>query len=336
MNKKRILLIATGGTIACKKSENGLTPEMDGKELLQYVKEVEQYSIVDTITLFFVDSTNINDYHWLKMAKTIEENYTKYDGFLICHGTDTMAYTACALSYLIQNNKKPIVITGSQKPINDIDTDGRRNLSNSILFACDERAYGVNIVFDGKVIAGTRAKKEYSKSFNAFSSINYPFIAVIQDNRIVFFIDDKYKLTLPLKFFHRLNNRVFLLKLIPGCDGNILSKILEDYDAVIVESFGVGGFPDKDNHSFYQAVKKAIEMGKVIVMATQVTHEGSDMEIYQVGKIIKEDFNLIEAFDMTLEATLTKTMWALANSQDIYQFRELFYSSINHDMLFQK
>ena len=336
MNKKRILLIATGGTIACKKSENGLTPEMDGKELLQYVKEVEQYSIVDTITLFFVDSTNINDYHWLKMAKTIEGNYTKYDGFVICHGTDTMAYTACALSYLIQNNKKPIVITGSQKPINDIDTDGRRNLSNSILFACDERAYGVNIVFDGKVIEGTRAKKEYSKSFNAFSSINYPFIAVIQDNRIVFFIDDKYKLTLPLKFFHRLNNRVFLLKLIPGCDGNILSKILEDYDAVIVESFGVGGFPDKDNHSFYQAVKKAIEMGKVIVMATQVTHEGSDMEIYQVGKIIKEDFNLIEAFDMTLEATLTKTMWALANSQDIYQFRELFYSSINHDMLFQK
>ena len=196
MNKKRILLIATGGTIACKKSENGLTPEMDGKELLQYVKEVEQYSIVDTITLFFVDSTNINDYHWLKMAKTIEDNYTKYDGFVICHGTDTMAYTACALSYLIQNNKKPIVITGSQKPINDIDTDGRRNLSNSILFACDERAYGVNIVFDGKVIAGTRAKKEYSKSFNAFSSINYPFIAVIQDNRIVFFIDDKYKLCL--------------------------------------------------------------------------------------------------------------------------------------------
>ena len=333
---KKLLLIATGGTIASKYTENGLSPQISSEELLSYVPSARDFCQIDTIQPFNLDSTNVCQEQWLILASLIEKKYEYYDGFVICHGTDTMAYTAAALSYLIQNNKKPIVITGSQKPINDIDTDGRRNLSNSILFACDERAYGVNIVFDGKVIAGTRAKKEYSKSFNAFSSINYPFIAVIQDNRIVFFIDDKYKLTLPLKFFHRLNNRVFLLKLIPGCDGNILSKILEDYDAVIVESFGVGGFPDKDNHSFYQAVKKAIEMGKVIVMATQVTHEGSDMEIYQVGKIIKEDFNLIEAFDMTLEATLTKTMWALANSQDIYQFRELFYSSINHDMLFQK
>ncbi|MGN1398720.1 MAG: asparaginase [Erysipelotrichaceae bacterium] len=334
--KKRILLIATGGTIACKSSENGLTPQMDGKELLQYVKEVQEYSIIDTVTLFFIDSTNINDYHWLKIAKTIEDNYQSYDGFVICHGTDTMAYTSCALSYLIQNNQKPIVITGSQKPINDIDTDGRRNLANSILFACDDRAYGVNIVFDGKVIAGTRAKKEYSKSFNAFSSINYPFVAIIQDNRIVFYIDDKATNSSEVKFYHRLNNKVFLLKLIPGCDGKIISTILNHYDGIIVESFGVGGFPDKDDHSFYKAIASAIKAGKIIVMATQVTHEGSDMAVYEVGKIIKENFNLIEAFDMTLEATVTKTMWALANSRDADQFRELFYSTINHDMLFQK
>ena len=184
-------------------------------------------------------------------------------------------------------------------------------------------------------MAGTRAKKEYSKSYNAFTSINFPKIAIIQDSRIVFFINDKDHIPYPLTFYHKLNPNVFLLKLIPGIDGSFLDTIFEKYDAVIIESFGVGGFPDNGDHSFYNSIKKALGNGKVIVMATQVTHEGSDMAVYQVGKVMKDKFDLPEAYDMTLEATVTKTMWALAVAENESEFRELFYQTINHDMLFQ-
>ena len=333
---KKILLIATGGTIASKQTENGLTPQLSPEELLSYVPEAKEYCEVDTIQPFSVDSTNMGPSQWLELAALVEQKYDYYDGFVICHGTDTMAYTAAALSYLIQYNRRPVVITGSQKPINLAITDARTNLRDSLQFASDPRAHGVSIVFGGKVIAGTRAKKEFSKSYNAFSSINYPEVAIIQDGRIVFFIDDKDRIPYPLVFYHELNANVFLLKLIPGIDGRFLSGVIDKYDSVIIESFGVGGFPDYGDNSFFEAVKVGIEAGKVIVMATQVTHEGSDMAVYQVGKIMKDQFNLIEAYDMTLEATVTKTMWALANSSGYDQFRELFYQTINHDMLFQK
>ena len=332
---KKILLLATGGTIASRHTENGLTPELSPEELLQYVPETESFCKVDTIQLFSKDSTNIGPQEWLTLAQTIEAKYEFYDGFVICHGTDTMAFTAAALSYLIQYNRRPVVITGAQKPIDLPITDARVNLRDSLRFASDPRAHGVNIVFGGKVIAGTRAKKEYSKSYNAFSSINYPKIAIIQDSRIVFFINDKDQIPKPLTFYHHLNPNIFLLKLIPGIDGKFLETIFEKYDGVIVESFGVGGFPDNGDHSFMEAIKKGIAQNKIIVMATQVAHEGSDMGIYRVGKVIKETFDLTEAYDMTLEATVTKTMWALAQAKDEKDFKKLFYQTINHDMLFQ-
>lgn len=330
---KKILLLATGGTIASKYTENGLAPELSPQELLQFVPEAKDFCDVDCIQLFSMDSTNVGAEEWLEIARVIEQKYEYYDGFVVCHGTDTMAYTAAALSYLIQYNRRPIVITGAQKPIDLPITDARTNLRDSLRFASDPRAHGVNIVFGGKVIAGTRAKKEYSKSYNAFSSINYPEIAVIQDSRIVFFINDKDRIPYPLTFYHRIDPNVFLLKLIPGIDGSFLDVIFEKYDAVIIESFGVGGFPDHGDHSFYEAIKKAQKNGKTIVMATQVTHEGSDMAVYQVGKVMKDKFDLPEAYDMTLEATVTKTMWALAVAEDDRQFKELFYQTINHDIM---
>lgn len=332
---KKILLIATGGTIASKYTENGLAPQLSSEELLSYVPEAQAFCQVDTVQPFSVDSTNMGPEQWLELASIIEKRYDYYDGFVICHGTDTMAYTAAALSYLIQYNRRPVVITGAQKPIDLAITDAKANLRDSLRFASDSRAHGVSIVFGGKVIAGTRAKKEYSKSYNAFTSINYPEIAIIQDSRIVFYINDKERIPHPLTFYHELNANVFLLKLIPGIDGRFLGTILEQYDGVIIESFGVGGFPDQGDHSFYEAVKQGLESGKIIVMATQVTHEGSDMAVYKVGKIMKDKFDLLEAYDMTLEATVTKTMWALSQSKNHERFRELFYQTINHDMLFQ-
>lgn len=332
---KKILLIATGGTIASKHTDNGLIPGHAPDELLKYVPETAHFCQVDTLQLFSIDSASIGPRQWLALVDAIEERYECYDGFVISHGTDTMAYTAAALSYLIQYSRRPIVITGSQKPISMPISDARANLRDSLRFASDSRAYGVNIVFNGKVIAGTRAKKEYSKSYNAFSSINYPEIAIIQDNRIVFFINDKDRLSQPLTFYHSINSNIFLLKLFPGIDGHFLETLLEHYDGVIIEAFGVGSLPDNGNHSFLEAIRKGIETNKIIIMATQVTHEGSDMGIYRVGKVIKEQFDLTEVYDMTLEATVTKTMWALAEAKDESEFKKLFYQTINHDILFK-
>lgn len=333
MEKKKLLLIATGGTIASVYTEEGLAPQISAEELLGYVEEHREFCQVSTIQPFGLDSTNICERHWLMIASEIEKNYEAYDGFVICHGTDTMAFTAAALSYLVQNSRKPIVITGSQKPIDLPVTDARTNLLDSLRFASDTRAHGVNIVFGGSVIAGTRAKKERSKSYNAFSSINYPSVAVIQDGRILFYIDDKEKVNGEVQFFHKLNGRVLLLKLVPGMDGSVLNRLFPWYDGVIVEAFGVGGFPEYGEVPFYPEIRRWIDAGKIVMLATQVTHEGSDMEVYRVGKTIKADFRLMEAYDMTLEATLTKTMWALAQTRNPEEFRRLFYGVVNHDIL---
>lgn len=330
---KKILLIATGGTIASGYTKEGLAPQIPAEKLLSYVEGYEEFCKVDVVQPFSLDSTDVYKEQWIKLSTIIRDNYGNYDGFVICHGTDTMAYTAAALSYMIQNSKKPIVITGAQKPIDLPVTDARTNLADSLRFASHDSAHGVNIVFGGKVIAGTRAKKERSKSYNAFSSINYPSIAVIIDDRVVFYIDDKDKVQGDVQFFDQMNDRIFLLKLIPGMDATILNYVFEHYDGVIIESYGVGGLPGYGETPFYSEIKRWTEAGKIIVMATQVTHEGSDMEVYRVGKVMKEDFSLTEAYDMTLEATVTKTMWALACEKEPEKFKELLYKTINHDIL---
>ncbi|MCI9073660.1 MAG: asparaginase [Lachnospiraceae bacterium] len=313
---KKVLLIATGGTIASGYTEEGLAPKIAAEDLLQYVEEYKTFCQVDILQPFSLDSTNIYARHWLKLAELIEEQYACYDGFVICHGTDTMAFTAAALSYLIQNSKKPVVITGSQKPINLPVTDARTNLLDSLRFASHDRAHGVNIVFGGNAIAGTRAKKERSKSYNAFSSINYPNVAALCDGKIVFYIDDRDRVTGPAVFYHTLNEKVLLLKLMPGMDGSVLQRLFPYYDAVVIEAFGVGGLPEYGQVPFYTEIRRWTDAGKIVMMATQVTHEGSDMEVYKVGRIIKEDFHLMEAYDMTLEATVTKVMWALGQVEE--------------------
>ena len=332
---KHILLLGTGGTIACKRGDNGLTPLLTGDELLSYVPAAREFCHVDAIQVLNIDSTNIHPKHWLMLSQVLEKNYDNYDGFVICHGTDTMAYTAAARSYLVQHSSKPIVITGAQKPI-DLDvTDARTNLLDSLRFASCDRAHGVSIVFDGKVIAGTRGKKERTKSYNAFSSINFPYLAVIQEEHILFYIDDKWQDKETVRFYHDLDSRVALLKLIPSMGSSVLDYLAEHHDAVVIESFGVGGLPSYDSGDFYSSIEKWISQGKVIVMTTQVTQEGSNMSVYEVGQKIKNAFGLIESYDMTLEATVTKLMWILGQTREPDRIRELFYRTVNHDILWK-
>lgn len=329
---KHILMIATGGTIASKATADGLTPQLTSEELLAEVPELEQLCRIDTVQLMNRDSTNINSRDWLQMAACVRAHYDAYDGFVLTHGTDTMAYTAAALSYLIQNNAKPVVITGSQKSIFNQDTDARENLRDAFLYACDDGACGVHIVFDHKVILGTRARKMRTKSYNAFSSIDYPETAILRGRQLVYYIREHVD-GAP-RFYDRLDPGVFVLKLIPGIDAGIFDYLKAHYRALVIESFGVGGLPCYGDESFYNAVRDWVESDRVIVMTTQVPHEGSDMEVYQVGHRAKRELGLIEAYSMTSEAVVTKLMWILGQTDDSAEIRRLFQTPVQKDQIF--
>ncbi|MBO5327731.1 MAG: asparaginase [Clostridia bacterium] len=324
---KHVLLIATGGTIASKPEEGFLTPKISPEELLEYVPELKSICKVSAIQPFFKDSTNMTYQDWLEVSKIIKENYDNYDGFVITHGTDTMAYCSAALSYLIQNNKKPVVITGSQQSIYLRDTDARANLLNAFIYASSDDACLTHVVFDGKVISGTRAKKTRTKSFNAFSSIDYPEVAWIIGGKVKYFI--KEKASDPV-FYDKINTSVIAIKLIPGMSAEVLELLAGKYSAVVIESFGVGGIPSDENAAFEKALKKLKKGGTKIIMTTQVTHEGSDMGVYKVGSI-KHTLGLIEARDMTVEAIIGKTVWALAESKTDKEFEKLFKKPVGMD-----
>lgn len=328
---KKILAIGTGGTIASELSSGALEPELNAEQLLQYVPVIHNVCDVDCVQPFSIDSTDMEPEHWLKIAAIIREKYDFYDGFVITHGTDTMAYTAAALSYLIRLSPKPIVLTGSQKPIVSDNTDSKQNLSDSFLCACSSMC-GVVIVFNGKVILGTRAKKTYTKSYKAFESINYPDLAYIRDGKLIEFIRPACA-QWPV-FADTLNTKVALLKLIPGIRAEIADYLLQNNDALIIESFGVGGLPSYVGSDFYETVEKWTEAGKTVVMTTQVENEGSDLSVYRVGKRLKTGLGLPEAYDMTTEAVVAKLMWILGKTKDPSEIRKLFYTPVASDLLF--
>lgn len=306
---KRICLIATGGTIVSKDGGNGLEPELTPQELLSYVPELREIAQISVRELYRLDSTNIHPEHWLGMAGCIREEYGNFDGFVVIHGTDTMAYTAAALSYLVQNAKKPIVLTGSQKSVYNRDTDARRNLIDAFCYAADARSHGVYIVFDGTAILGTHARKTRTHSYNAFSSINCPAAAVVQEGRIIRYFEPECGGE--VKFYDRMNPRVLSVRPYPGISPEILTRTMDCYDGLVIECFGTSGIPAYGG--FDAALKAWAQAGKAIVATTQVPHEGSDMSVYRVGKDLM-DLGLLEAFDMTPEAVLAKLMWALGNA----------------------
>ena len=329
---KKILMIGTGGTIASEMTPEGLPPELNTRQLLDFIPDIGKLCRVDCIQLYNLDSTNICPENWLGVVDTLRKNYDAYDGFVISHGTDTMAYTAAALSYLIQGSPKPIILTGAQKPIWFDGTDSKRNLTDAFLYAC-RGCGGVQIVFNGKVILGTRARKTFSKSFQAFSSVNYPDLADLQDERLLQYIRTE-SLPRPI-FYDTLCQNVGLLKLIPGTKRELVEFMVERYDGIVIESFGVGGLPDYPGQEFYPVVRQAVERGRIVVMTTQVPNEGSDLSVYHVGGHLKSTLRLLEAFDMTTEAAVCKLMWILGQTKEFERVRELFNRPVAWDILTQ-
>ncbi len=306
---KKILLIGTGGTIASMPTERGLVPGFAGEEILAAAPEIKGLCQVDCIEVFSLDSTNVEPAHWIEIAGTIRENYDRYDGSVIMHGTDTMAYTAAGLSYLIQNSPKPIVLTGAQIPVGQEGSDGPKNLMDSFTYACDDNSFGVQIVFAGRVIEGTRARKNYTKRPDAFGSINAPETARIRDGSIV-------RCRTPensgeVRFYDRLNTNVGLIKLVPGMRGDVLNFMIDAHDGVVIEGFGVGNIPEYNE--FTDIIRKAAAGGKRIIIATQVPNEGTDLTAYGVGSIIKDIDGVEEARDMTPETAVVRLMWEMGN-----------------------
>lgn len=330
---KNILMIGTGGTIASEMTPSGLTPELNSTQLLSFVPRIGEMCHVDCVQLYSLDSTNIRPAHWLGVARAVQENYARYDGFVISHGTDTMAYTAAALSYLIQGSPKPIVLTGAQKPIWFDGTDSKRNLTDAFLYAC-RGCGGVQIVFNGKVILGTRARKTCSKSFQAFSSVNYPDLAVVQDEHLLQYM--RCACYPSPVFYDALDDKVGLLKLIPGTPAAVLEFMLDRFDGLVIESFGVGGLPEYEGDaSYFDIIHRGIARGKLVVMTTQVPNEGSNLAVYHVGGRLKSALRLLEAYDMTTEAAVAKLMWIMGQTHDFDEAERLFYRPVARDILYE-
>ena len=330
---KNILMIGTGGTIASEMTPEGLTPELNSKQLLSFVPKIGEMCHVDCIQVYSLDSTNLEPRHWLGVANAIRESYDRYDGFVISHGTDTMAYTAAALSYLVQGSPKPIVLTGAQKPIWFDGTDSKRNLTDAFFYAC-RGCGGVQIVFNGKVILGTRARKTCSKSFQAFSSVNYPDLAVVQDEHLLQYM--RCACYPSPVFYDALDDKVGLLKLIPGTPAAVLEFMLDRFDGLVIESFGVGGLPEYEGDaSYFDIIHRGIARGKLVVMTTQVPNEGSNLAVYHVGGRLKSTLRLLEAYDMTTEAAVAKLMWIMGQTRDFDEAERLFYRPVARDILYE-
>ena len=338
---KKILMVATGGTIASTQAGSGLAPTLTGHELAAMVPGIDGLCELDVCQPMNIDSTNMRPRDWLAVRDTIVDAYDDYDGFVVLHGTDTMAYTAAALSYLIQGSPKPIVLTGSQQPMANPFTDAKLNLYQSLLYALDDASRDVCVVFGGYVICGTRARKQRTMSFNAFTSMNMPPLACIRNNRIVRPATLPVAYALPAqgdaraasaqpRLFDTLDERVIVIRLTPELGPSVLDLLARDYDAVVLETFGIGGIPDYGG-GWHAAISRWVESGRIVVVTTQVPEEGLDLGVYEVGRAYANMGGVLAAGDMTVEAIVAKTMWALGQTRNQARVAELFAHPVNND-----
>ncbi|CAH2214526.1 asparaginase [Tepidibacter aestuarii] len=338
---KNILIIATGGTIASSDKGDGLAPSYDVNELLEYIPNVSKLCNISGELIMNIDSTNMNPSRWAHIAESVYENYDKYDGFVITHGTDTMAYTSAALTYMLQGVNKPVVVTGSQYSIEEFGTDACQNLSDAIMFAMEDIS-GVFVVFDGKLINGTRAVKIKTRSFDAFESVNFPYIATIKHGKINYnyslmnyYVKQQkqnyyVKQQKQIKFNNSLCEKILVLKLFPGIDSKIFDYIKENYKGVIIESYGIGGIPF-ENFDITLKVKELTDSNIAVVVTTQCMEEGVDFDIYEVGKKLAQN-KIIYAKDMNTEALVPKLMWALGKSDNMNEVKNLVEKSFMGDI----
>ena len=318
---KNILMIATGGTIACVKSENGLVPNIKGEDIINLVPELKNICSITTMEIMNIDSSNLSPNNWIKIIETIEKYYNDYDGFVITHGTDTMAYTSSYLSNAIENINKPIILTGSQLSIEAENTDAKDNIYHSFLTACSHKA-GVFLVFNGNIHCGHTVKKVFSEDFEGFCSINNEKAGVINNGKIIWNIENKVT-SQEISFNKNINENIFIIKMIPSLKPDIIDVLINmGYKGIIIEGYGAGGVPTEEcENNFIPAIKKAVENNITIVCATQCLYNGVHLDKYPMG-IMADKYGAISAKNQTLEYTLTKLMIGLGNNMDKPSLKE--------------
>lgn len=321
---KRVLLLTTGGTIAARESGCGLKPEISGEEMLGFISDFKSHYDITVKDILHMDSSNIQAEEWHIIARTVMENLPDFDGVVITHGTDTMAYTASMLCFMLANLSKPVVLTGAQMPIYHPLTDARNNLYTAFA-AVESEIPGVSIAFHYKIINGCRAVKVRTMGFEAFESINAPYLGEVYSNGMHKgpCIRAGIKSNIDSALCDRICPDVFLLKLIPGTNPEIFDMLLSmKYRGVVLETFGAGGI-NIDRGNFLAKIKMLVDNGVAVVACSQCTYEPSDLSMYEVGTRLMSS-GVIPGLDMTTEAVVTKLMWALGQTSSLKEIRRIF------------
>ena len=320
MNKKKILLLTTGGTIASLPGGEGLEPRRsEVMELaLDQLRGFYDITVEDVMCL---DSSNMTPEQWQIIARRIFERRAGFDGVVVSHGTDTMAYTASAMTFMLPDIDKCVVFTGSQLPLADMLSDGPANLRTAFAMAASGHP-GVYLAFDRKVMLGCRAVKVRASGFSAFESVNARYAAQVTNRGLV--VDER---VLPVRrgkarLCPEISENIFLLKLTPGLNPAVFDVLAAmGYKGIVIEAFGLGGV--NVLHKGLRGIRRAVEDGISVVVTTQCLYDSADLRVYQVGTKLLE-LGVIQGRDMTSEAAMTKLMWAIGQGMNPEEIKELF------------
>lgn len=336
MKRKHIYIAYTGGTIGMQKSENGYVP-VSGfmQQQLQKMPEFHR----DEMPLFtlheyspLIDSADMVPADWQRIADDIAKNYEKYDGFVILHGTDTMAYTASALSFMLENLAKPVIITGSQIPLAELRSDGQPNLLNALHLAANYPINEVTLFFNNLLLRGNRSTKSHADGFNAFSSPNHPPLLEAGISIVLHEAKIDKKSSAPFKVHTITDQPVAIIMMYPGISADVIRNALKQpVNAMILLTFGVGNAPQ--NKELLVLLKKATERGVIVLNLTQCLAGKVNMAGYATGCALA-NAGVLSGFDMTPEAALAKLHYLLSQNLSIEKTRALLQQNLRDELTY--
>jgi L-asparaginase len=325
MPRSKILIISTGGTITMVKGADGVLAPIDNPRILrESVPEIGRIAETEILPLANIDSTNLQPEFWPRLAGVIYDRMDEFEGFVVTHGTDTLTYTAAALSFMLQSLGKPVVVTGSQVPLGEIGTDGRDNIINAVRVAAEDIAEVV-VVFGTQVIRGTRAKKTSAFHLQAFTSVNALHVGTIGLNLKLYDGVRRRSRRKPL-LSDRIEPSVAMAPIYPGMKPETLSYLASSHAGVVIEGYGAGHVPT-EGRSLVPAIKDAVSSGVPVVVCTQCLLGSTEMELYHVGRAAL-NAGAIPAMDMTPETSLVKLMWVMGQTRDMKSIESMMQKSV--------